>query len=254
VRFEFGGRARSYLLSRPAVSTMRLPVLLELHGCCISPGDEERRSGFMRVTGPAILVYPAGLGQSWNVDSCCGHAHTSGVDDVGFLREVVRQIRSSPLAAHRPVYLVGYSNGGKMALRLACVAPRLFTAVAVYGAVSPSPCDTPAPISLLDAASTGDSDVTIGSGDYHHNMSVSKPTVVTQVASYRAADGCASAGVIAVRGDLASTLWSHCQRGERVQLSVYSGGGHGWPEGSGETPSAEQVMWAFFTSIRASGQ
>jgi polyhydroxybutyrate depolymerase len=255
VSLEFDGLARSYLISRPEVSTTTLPVLVELHGCCISPGDEEKRNGFMRVTGPAILVYPAGIGQSWNTDSCCKTAHTAGVDDVGFLSAVVRSVRTSPLAARGPVYLAGYSNGGKMALRLACVAPQLFDAVAVYGAVSASPCVAPRPISMLDMASIGDSEVALGSSSSARNKDgAAKPTVVGQVASYRAADGCAPAGVITVLGDLASTLWAHCLRRERVQLSVYSGGGHGWPEGSGETPSAEGVMWAFFTSIRARGQ
>jgi polyhydroxybutyrate depolymerase len=254
VSIQFDGRARSYLLSRPAVSTTPLPVLLELHGCCISPNDEEQRSGFMRVTGPAILVYPAGIGQSWNVDSCCEQAHTNGVDDVGFITAVLRQIRTSQPAARGPVYLAGYSKGGRMALLLACAVPRMFAAVAVYAAVSSSPCALPRPTSLLEMASTGDSEITIGTGARPHNQSAFvEPTVVAQVASYLVANGCASSTSIAVLGNLTNTLWAHCQGEERVQLSIYSGGGHGWPQSSGETPSAQQVMWAFFTSIRAHG-
>jgi pimeloyl-ACP methyl ester carboxylesterase len=38
------------------------------------------------------------------------------------------------------VYLVGYSNGGKLAYSAVCAHPKLFAAVATYGAVPLSPC------------------------------------------------------------------------------------------------------------------
>jgi polyhydroxybutyrate depolymerase len=248
IDLSFDGIARSYLLSRPAhISAARLPVLVELHGCCVTPAEEEQRSGFMAVAGPAILVYPAGIGESWNAGSCCYPAHAKDVDDVGFLTAVVRQVEDT--IDMGPVYLAGYSNGGKMALTMACARPHLFAAVAVYGAVSAAPCAGPPPVSMLEVASTDDPDLAIGPGSTLHSVGgFVQPTLDAQVDAYIAADKCKETETMTSEGTLTSWLWAHCAAGRRVQLSLYTGGGHGWPRGGNGTPSAEQVMWAFFSA------
>jgi polyhydroxybutyrate depolymerase len=217
---------------------------------------EQQRSGFLDVTGPAIVVYPAGVGQSWNAGHCCGPANEADVDDVGFLTAVMHQVvTSQPDAAADQVYLAGYSNGGKMALRMACANPQLLAGVAVYGAVDALGCQRPAPLSLLEIASTGDPEVTIGPGGPQHVVhGYLEPTVFDQVAQYRQANGCGEQVTTGVDGTLTSTTWVGCRRGRRVGLAVYQGGGHGWPTGDATTPSAEDVIWRFFESLRrASG-
>src|SRR5262249_19168324 len=80
-----GGRARSYVLVRPPVGAARLAVVVVLHGRGMSPEAVARISDFRSVAGRAILVYPAGVGLSWNAGACCATAHTEGVDDVAFV-------------------------------------------------------------------------------------------------------------------------------------------------------------------------
>jgi polyhydroxybutyrate depolymerase len=251
VSLNYLGVARSYLLSRPATtSTTKLPVLIELHGCCATPQQEEDRSGFLDVTGPAIVVYPAGIDESWNAGSCCHGAQAHGVDDVGFITTVVGQVLATqPDAAANRVYLAGYSNGGKMALRMACEAPTLFAAVASYGAVNAKPCTNPAAVSLLELAATGDPELTIGPGGTPKvENGYTEPTVVAQVEQYRQADACNDVTTTATQGTLTTTTWTECASGRLVQLGLYQGGDHGWPTGDGATASAEQVMWNFFQS------
>jgi poly(3-hydroxybutyrate) depolymerase len=66
VHVTAGGLSRGYLIVRPAArSGTALPVLVELHGCCTSAAAEAKRSNFLAVTGPAILVYPSGYGCSY---------------------------------------------------------------------------------------------------------------------------------------------------------------------------------------------
>ena len=192
VSITVGGLARSYLLIRPrATSTTPLPVLVDLQGCCTTPEVEAQRSGFVDVTGPAILVYPAGYRQSWNAGFSCHQAQADDVDDVAFLTAVVNQVLAGrPDAAARQVYLAGYSNGGRMALRMAYAASQLFTAVASYGAVSAAPCPDPAPVPLLDVAGTADPELTIGPGGTPQRINgYTEPTVHAQVDQYRRADG-----------------------------------------------------------------
>jgi polyhydroxybutyrate depolymerase len=207
VAITVGGVERSYLVVRPA-GVSSGPVLMELHGCCTTPAFELQRSGFLTVARRAILVYPAGVDGAWNAG------------DVAFLTAVVRRVSAGP------VYLVGYSNGGRMAYRMTCERPDLFAAVAVFGAVDAQACPDQAPVSLLVAAGTADPELTV-------------PAVDGVVMRYRAADGCAGTPVTTTEGTLTSTTWTNCGSGKRVQLSLYAGGDHAWPAG------LAGVMWAF---------
>jgi polyhydroxybutyrate depolymerase len=256
VAITVDGLARSYLLIRPqATSTTPLPVLMDLQGCCTTPEVEAQRSGFVDVTGPAILVYPAGYQQSWNAGFCCHQAQADHIDDVAFLTAVVNQVRTDQRdAAAGQVYLAGYSNGGKMAFRMACAAPHLFTAVASYGAVNAAACPDPAPVSLLAVAGTADPELTIGPGGAPQRINgYTEPTVQAQVDQYRRADGCAVNPATRTQGNLTSTTWAGCGSGDIVQLSLYQGGNHAWPQAVGATPSAALVMWAFFQTSHATG-
>jgi polyhydroxybutyrate depolymerase len=252
VSITVGGLARSYLVIRPrAVGAARLPVLMELHGCCVSPEQEAQRNGFFDVTGPAILVYPAGIGQSWNAGYCCHQAQTNGVDDVTFLTAVVDRVVATQRDAGQ-VYLAGYSNGGKMALRMACDAPHLFAAIATYGAVNAMPCPHPTPVSLLVAASTGDPELAIGpSGQPQSINGYTEPTVQAQVDQSRQVDGCQTAAHTGTQGNLTSTTWTRCRSGNTVQLSLYQGGSHLWPQADGVTPSGAKLMWTFFHTLHS---
>lgn len=210
-----GGLTRSYVVVRP-IHAVDAPVLVELQGCCTTPWVELARSGFIGATGgAAILVYPAGYQERWNAGACCGSAK---VDDVAFLTAVIRKV--SPRS---PVYLVGYSNGGRMAYRMACERPDLFAAVAVFGAVSAFPCAHPPPMPILIAAGTADPELTVPAYGFPHRIGgLLEPSVSGQAAIYAAADR--PLGLPAV-------------------LRLYPGAGHEWPS------DLAGVIWRFFGAI-----
>jgi polyhydroxybutyrate depolymerase len=250
------GMARSYLVIRPAsISSTKLPVMMELAGNGATPDVEAARGDFVAVTGPAILVYPTGYGLTWNAGNCCGPAMWDHIDDVGFITDVVhRVLATQPDVNPKQVYLSGYSNGGKMVFLMACAAPKLFTAYAAYGAVNATPCQKQAPVSLLELVATADTELTIP--PVGHSMVVNGyagPSVVAQVDQFRAAAGCTAATSVRSQGDLTSTTWTGCRSGITVQLSIYLGGSHDWPQGNGVTPSAQQVMWTYFRTGHAGG-
>jgi polyhydroxybutyrate depolymerase len=250
VSITVAGLARSYLVVRPTDSgTASLPVLMELHGCCTTPDVELDRSGFLDVTGPAILVYPAGYEKHWNAGACCG---ATKADDVAFLTAVVKQVLARQAGADaRRVYLVGYSNGGRMAYRMACERPRLYAAVAVFGAVNAKACPVPAPVSLLVAAGTADPELAISATAARHTVrGYLEPTVEEQVGQLRRANGCRAAPATTTAGKLTSTTWTDCVSGDLVQLSLYAGGDHAWPQADGATPAVAQVIWTFFQRAR----
>lgn len=253
VTMTYDGIGRGYLLFRPAqVQTSRIPVVVELAGCCVSASVEANRADFRHIAGPAILVYPEYYEENWDAGSCCGTPASQGIDDVGFLSAVITQVRSrQPDAAPGPVYLAGYSNGAKMAMEMACRQPDLFAAVAVYGATRTSPCNGPPAASVLLMSGTADPEVAVGPGPPVVQNGFTEPTVNQLVASYLAADQCSGTRQTMSKGTALIGRWATCGSGRQVGEVLYQGANHDWPGGSGVTPSAQQLMWDFFSDLGA---
>ena len=243
------GRWRYYLLARPADSRPAdLPVVVVLPGRDMTPAGIEARTGFLGLIGPALIAFPAGVGESWNAGYCCGAAQRAGVDDVAFLERVIGQLRAAlPPARTHHVYLVGYSNGGRMAYRLACADPGAFSGVAAVEAVAVSTCSRVRPVPLIEVASTGDPLLTIPAGSRpKHIAGHVEPTVTALIQHWRQLEGCTAVSTSTAYPTLRSTEWSPCAGQGRVALAIYQGGSHRWPAGGPGTPSATQLIWDFF--------
>jgi polyhydroxybutyrate depolymerase len=243
-----GGLPRSYLMIRPPVKRgASLPVVMILHGRGLTPAAMERISHLLPVVGRAITVYPAGWQRSWNAGGCCGVAHRQGVDDTAFLSSVVHQVLTTqPDASSRRVYLVGYSNGGRMAMRVACADPGLFAGLAAVEAVPVAPCAGTVPLPTVLIASTGDPLLTIATDGPKKTMQgYIEPTVGQTVDAWRQLDGCSPAASSKPTGLVTATVWSNCQGQGRVQYDLYRGGSHRWPVGGPTTPSAQSLIASF---------
>ncbi len=162
------GLRRTVRFHRPEKLAHGPAVVLVLHG---SGGDGERirrftDSAFERMADREgfIVAYPDALGGQWH--DCRSQAPyqaaLAGVDDVDFLRAVVR--RAAEIAGRAPVgaCAVGYSNGGHMVFRLALEAPQEFAGLAAVAAHLPvaEECDCAAagrPVSILLLSGTEDS-------------------------------------------------------------------------------------------------
>jgi polyhydroxybutyrate depolymerase len=257
ITFRWDGTTRDYLVFRPRhVTTSSLPILMQLSGSYIDAAGESTRSNYLQVARQAILVYPdatdIGGARHWDAGHCCGAAASGKVDDVGFLREVIRQVRTEPDAAQGPAYLAGYSNGGKMALLMACDDPQDFAAVAVYGAVPSFTCADPRPISMLEMAGTADPDVTVGPGGRQVVQDgFTQPRVTTVLDRQLRLDGCAATQETGHAGTRAEGRWTTCADGRLVGLALPQGQTHTWPEKTAADPSAQQVIWSFFEALGA---
>lgn len=123
---EHGGEHRFYDVRLPpnADPSLPAPLLLVLHGGGESASRMERISGLTELAGRAgyIISYPEGVEGFWN-DGRAGEysrASRSNVDDVGFLSSVVDAIAAKHPVDRSRLYVIGFGNGGMMALRWAC--------------------------------------------------------------------------------------------------------------------------------------
>jgi poly(3-hydroxybutyrate) depolymerase/surface polysaccharide O-acyltransferase-like enzyme len=246
---DVAGLVRSYQVIRPVHPVApRLPAIVFLHGVNSDIGYEETRDGLLPLAsaGQVVLVYPVGYGQSWNAGVCCGAAVLHELDDVAFLTEVEQRVAADPGVDASRISLVGYSNGGKMAYRLACDRPGLFASVAVVLALPETSCPPGPPVPLLQVAVKDDAEIPYAPGDppFSANGVVLTP-VTSEVSAWRQRDGCASGGAVRATGSLQLQQWVSCQKGSRVELATYASGGHYWPSGNATTPPAGQIVWEF---------
>ncbi len=245
-----GPYRRAYVVAAPKHVTGRLPAVVYLHGVHAAVATEMARDELLALprSGRAILVYPVGYEASFAIEghSCCGAAGkaTPKPDDVAFVRAAVADAqRVAPIDRDR-TYLIGFSNGGKLAWDTLCDDTTPYAAVAVMSATPLNTCrghHQSVPIWL--GIGTKDLDIPT-----YRSGKPPVPQVAAQVAAWRRRDGCDAAPATREVGAASVTEWS-CAGGTAVDDVVYAGQGHVWPPASavGAPASAATLVWGFLS-------
>ncbi len=239
-----GGLKRSYEVIAPDKALPEpAPVIVMLSGLGASLASEIGRDRLVDYVsaGKAEVVYPVGYGESWNVDGCCGEAGARQVDDLAFMRALVPAVDPGRT---RPVYVVGYSNGARLAYQVACDDPALFDGYALVKGGPTTGCVLRKPVSIIVVASLNDPEVPYKPGE---KGSTGERPVTTVVSQLQAEEKCPAKSAVTHSGSMTQTAWTACAGGARLALAVWSGGAHSFPRPPGSVPAASQVAWAFFT-------
>jgi polyhydroxybutyrate depolymerase len=183
--------------------TTPLPLLLVLHGYSVGGIAQTIFFNLEPLVNEKqiMLVAPDGLIDSqgeryWNaVDTCCDFDHR-GEDDVAYLTGIVNQIAQEyPLDTKR-VYVIGHSNGGAMALRLACDAPQMFAAIlelaGPFWSNPPAQCHPSAPIPIRVLHGTADTEVPYDGGSIGDVDDLFSPGAVAVSSFWQNANGCST--------------------------------------------------------------
>lgn len=136
----------------PPGDASRAPIVLVLHGGGGTGADLRRRSGFDALAAAAgvVALYPDAPGRVWND----GRNPLNTRDDVARLLALVDDLSARGIGDARRLYVIGHSNGGGMAMRLACEAPERLSGIAVIATKTlvAAPCpqaDAPVPALFL---------------------------------------------------------------------------------------------------------
>jgi polyhydroxybutyrate depolymerase len=237
------GLPRTYLTVAPTSLTGRVPVVVLMHGAGMTAAGVLALTGLAAQTGPAVIVAPEGWEESWDAGGCCGPAGRAGINDVGFIRTALQQVLGSyPQADPTRVYAAGFSNGGRMAYRLACDMPGTFAGFAAAEAVPVENCSALHPLSVLIIAQGNDPVLAVGAADPpRHIDGMAEPTVAAVVARERAMDGCAGSPTVTYAGVAERSVW-HCAAGTRFTYVWYPGGAHSWRAPIGATPGSTDMV------------
>lgn len=228
------------------------PLILFLHGFTNNGTEEEDfgvstflESEHFLFASPDGSVNDCGLRQ-WNAtDACCRFfaCESPGpeADDSGYLASVIGEIESLLNVDARRIHLMGYSNGGFMAYRMACEHADKIASIAVFaGAVAAdtSLCQPASPVHVLHVHGTAD-DVVLFDGGV---LSAPFPGANLTVERWAGINGCEMEREIADPLDLfvsipgaetaVERITAGCRPGGSVELWSVRGGGHFVYQGS----------------------
>jgi len=143
-----------------------VPLLMALHGLGMSGATLEFFMRFKPQLDEYEFIYalPNGteddLGRPfWNATPACCDLFGSGVDDSGYLRRLIDELKARYSIDPSRVFLVGHSNGGFMAYRMACDHAGVVTGVVSHAGamfLDPAACQPIAPVHVLQISGTAD--------------------------------------------------------------------------------------------------
>tara|TARA_R110002049_G_scaffold285698_4_gene467092 strand:- start:261469 stop:262485 length:1017 start_codon:yes stop_codon:yes gene_type:complete len=286
--FEFQGQTRAYRIHVPDSydPTNKVPLVLTLHG----GGGDAQVGSKIGMTPLAdqhgfIAVYPEGINRHWNDgrNSEYFSEHDKKIDDVAFITELVKRLKSKYSIDPNRVFCLGASNGGFMTQRLAIERSETFSAVAILIASMAEPLkesfDPKRPVSVMFMNGTKDPLVPYDGGEVKVNLfprlarfQQNKPSRGNCVATDDAVelwrkrnqlDGKESQTTDLPDSDPTDgstvhlKLWSGGSQGTAVALYRVEGGGHTLPGAAQYMPesvvgttnrdiNAMETVWKFF--------
>jgi poly(3-hydroxybutyrate) depolymerase len=191
-----------------------------------------------------FVVYPEGVGGYWNNGRPLSVTRSGGVDDFGFILDVVANARRIAGIDRNRIFLAGQGDGAALALEVAAKYPDVFTGVvAVSGQFVTTP-GLPLPTTPMSAIFIhGTNDPTFPvAGDLAVKTGPIDSLSHT-INTYLTVDGLQGPGATKDLADPApldgtqvtKTVWGPAANGISVTLYTVLGGGSPWPGGDVST-------------------
>jgi polyhydroxybutyrate depolymerase len=218
-----------------------LVVLLHGYGATAKVQDDYFKMSALADAETFLLALPDGTVDSggkrfWSATNACCDFAGAKIDDIGYLTEVIHDMKARYNVDAKRVYLVGHSNGGFMANALACaLAQEIAAIVSLAGANhgDVSLCKPTEPVAVLQVHGDNDAVVKYGGGTLFTG-GATYPSAKDTVASWAGKNGCdASLSTTNDKLDLESTLAGSetsvarhtCAKGA-AELWTIAGGAH----------------------------
>ena len=234
-----GDRPAEFVLPADYDPDQEWPLIVLLHGYGVAAWIQDI---YLNLTPQAdtlgaVILLPDGKENSegmpyWNASDACCDFEDSGVDDVGYLLNLIAEARSVFHVDPSRILLVGHSNGGYMAHVMACATSDVITGILSLSAPMPllaQDCDPEHPVSIVQAHGTEDKTVHYG------GVEDTYPSAEETFDRWAVLNGCsgepAQSGPSDYDDDIPgseSTVWTHasCDQGVGVQFLSMEGTAH----------------------------
>jgi len=240
------------------------PFVLFLHGFGSSGDDFVRLLSIAQVAKEQRFVYAVPNGaldaqgrRFWNAWSACCNFDALPVDHVADLQRILEAARVHPSVDSRRMYVVGFSNGGFMAERLACERNSIAAIVNIAGA-GPSAsesCHPSHPVAVLHIHGDADPLVPYQGGSVLRQPHLPKhPSAQATVAAWAERNQCKGALTAVGRYDLDPALpgaetsmqrFTDCPHA--VELWTVHGGAHV----VASNRQAWSAIWQFLERVKS---
>ncbi len=206
------------------------PLVLVLHGYGASGlvqsaflGVEARATQYGYVTLAPDGTRDPGGSLFWNATPACCDFGNVKVDDVAYLTGLIDAAIKDLAVDPARVYVVGHSNGGFMAYRLACEKSEKITAIAVIaGATNPDPtvCGTPKAVNVLHIHGTNDDTIKYDGGTLTISGfgGAAYPSAKDSMSQWLTRNGCGTTSTSTGTGDFDMSV-----AGEETERLSYTG-------------------------------
>jgi polyhydroxybutyrate depolymerase len=247
---KVGSLTRQYEVIAPTKTLAKsAPIIVVLSGAAATTSDEITRDQMVPYVNAdeAEVVYPVAIEESWNAIGCCDGAAAENINDVGFIEALVPKIDPGH---ERPIYVVGYSVGGRLAYRLACTDPTLFDGMAAVKADPMPGCVVTTPMNVIVFSSQNDKYVPYKPGEKGKET----PAATVQIATLEKDMECSTKPTVANYGQpnktkygvMTVSTWS-CANGKTLEWAVDPDGGHGFPNPASSGAGANQLIYSWIT-------
>jgi polyhydroxybutyrate depolymerase len=173
--------------------------------------------GFLYVHPTGTL--DAGGNRFWNATPACCNFYGAKINDEAYLMSIIDGVSKKYAVDPKRIFIIGHSNGGFMAHRMACTHPDQIAAiVSISGATydDSSTCKPKAPVSVLQIWGTSDKILPYQGG---FNKGSLYPGALQTVASWATLNHCSKTIVaLPLKLDLESQL-----KGKETTVSQYKG-------------------------------
>ena len=241
---DVAGQRRTALIHLPAGKPPAKPaaVVLAFHGAGDNTGRFDEWNGLAELADVEgfVTVHPQGS----DVELFPGVRVNPGwdilrlhVDEAAFVAAILDELAAHLCIDTNRVYATGISNGGALALQLACTLGDRITAVAAVAAFPIYICPNPKPTPTLIFHGVDDLFVPYG-GDAAEGL----PPIEQMAGDIAIRNGCTAAppDVTTVAPGIDELIWSGCAA--PTELYRISSEGHAWP--GGHTPAYPEAAFA----------
>jgi len=169
-----GDRPFTLVLPNNYQSDTPAPLIIGLHGYTANSPYVQSYFALGKVADEKgiLTVYPSGSKDSngflfWNATPACCDFAASKVDDEAYLLSIIDSISKDYSVDPARIYIVGHSNGGFMAHRMACnQSDRIAAIVSLAGTTysNPKSCKPTSPVSVLQIHGSNDAVITYTGG------------------------------------------------------------------------------------------
>jgi polyhydroxybutyrate depolymerase len=133
-------QGRPIMLTDGRIDSAAAPLIVALHGAGGTAANMQRKTGFDDIAArhQLVIAYPNGERRRWR-----DGRDSDDESDVAYLAALIETLIADGRVDPARVFLAGHSNGGGMAMRMACDRPDLIAGIAVVSTnlLTAYPCE-----------------------------------------------------------------------------------------------------------------